>query len=65
MATVTNKRKVLVLSVEEDFKVITEIKSGKKKAEVCWKFCLVNSTVQMIQKNREKIVRAFEQNRSS
>jgi hypothetical protein len=62
MATVTNKRKVL--SVEEKVKVITEIESGKKKADVCREFGLVNSTVQTIWKNRGKIVSSFEQNGS-
>jgi transposase-like protein len=46
MATVTNKRKVL--SVEEKVKVIREIESGKKKADVCREFGLFNSTVQTI-----------------
>jgi hypothetical protein len=34
----------------------------KKKADVCWKFGLVNSTIQEICKNRTKIISAFEQN---
>jgi transposase-like protein len=46
MATITNKRKVL--SDREKFKVIREIANGKKKADVCREFGLVNSTIQMI-----------------
>jgi transposase-like protein len=60
MFTVTNKRKVL--SVEEKVKVIKEIESGKKKADVCQEFGLVNSIVQTIWESRDKIVSAFEQN---
>jgi transposase-like protein len=62
MATVTNKRKVL--SVEEKVKVIRETESGKKKAEACQEFSLVNSTIQTIWKNRDKTVSVFEQNGS-
>lgn len=59
MATSNGKRKVL--SVEEKFKVITAIENGKKKAGVCREFGLVNSTVQTIWSNREKILSAFEE----
>jgi transposase-like protein len=62
MATITNKRKVL--SVEEKVKVLQEIENGKKKADVCRAFGLINSTIQMIWKNRTKIISAFEQNGS-
>jgi hypothetical protein len=61
MATVTNKRKFL--SVEEKVKVTREIESGKKKADVCREFRLVNYTVQLFTKT-DKIVSAFEQNGS-
>jgi transposase-like protein len=57
-----NKRKAL--SVEEKVKVIREIENGKKKADVCREFGLVNSTTQAIWKNRSKIISAFEQNGS-
>jgi inactivated superfamily I helicase len=53
MATVTNKRKVL--SVKENVKVIREIESVKKKADVCREFGLVNSTVQTIWKNETEL----------
>lgn len=56
------KRKVL--SIEEKVKVIREIENGRKKADVCRKFGLVNSTVQTIWKNKTKIIDAFEQNGS-
>jgi transposase-like protein len=62
MATVTNRRKVL--SMEEKVKVIKEIESGKKKADVFRGFGLVNSTTQTIWKNRDKTVTSFEQNGS-
>lgn len=53
------KRKVLTL--EEKVKVIRKIEKGFKKADVCREFGLVNSTVQTIWKNKDKIVAAFEQ----
>jgi hypothetical protein len=53
MATLASKRKVL--SVEE-VEVIRGIESRKKKADVCREFDLVNSTLQMIWKNRAKII---------
>jgi transposase-like protein len=62
MVTIMNKRKVL--SVEEKFKVIREIENGKKKADVCREFGLINSTTQTIWKNRTKIISAFAQNGS-
>lgn len=34
----------------------------KKKADVCWKFALINNMNPMIWKNRNKIFNAFEQN---
>jgi hypothetical protein len=45
-------------------KVIRQIENGKKKADVCREFGLVNSIIQTIWKNRTKIIRAFEQNGS-
>jgi hypothetical protein len=58
MAEVAKKRKML--SVEDKFNVIKQIESGKKKADVCREFGVVNSTIQTIWKNGDKIVRAFE-----
>jgi len=40
-------------------------KKWKKKADVCQKFGIVNSTIQMVWKKRRKIISAFEQNGSS
>jgi transposase-like protein len=42
-----------VLSIEEKVKVIREIENGRKKADVCHEFGLVNSTVQTIWKNMQ------------
>jgi len=41
-----------------------ETENGKKKADVCREFGLVNSTMQTIWKNRSKIISAFERNGS-
>jgi hypothetical protein len=57
MATFTNKRKIF--SAKGKVKVIGQIESGKKKADVCWEFSLVNCMVQMIWKNRTKITSLF------
>jgi hypothetical protein len=62
MAKIMNKRKVL--SVKETVKVTKEIQNGKKKADVCQEFGLINSWAQKIWKNRTKIISAFEKNRS-
>jgi len=43
MATVTNKRKVL--SVEGKVKVTQQIEYGKKKADACQEFGLINSMI--------------------
>jgi CENP-B N-terminal DNA-binding domain. len=48
MATVTNKKKVLI--AEGKVKVIRQIENGKKKTDTCWEFGLVNSTIQRIWK---------------
>jgi hypothetical protein len=45
-------------------KEIKRNRTWKKKADVCWEFCLVNSSTQTIWKNRHKLVSAFEQNGS-
>lgn len=37
-------------------------KKCKKKADESWEFCLVNSVIQKICKNRTKFVSEFEQN---
>jgi len=45
------------MRVEGKFKVIREKENGgKKKADVCREFSLVNSTIQEICKNRTKII---------
>jgi hypothetical protein len=54
MATVMNKRKVL--SNKGNVKVIQEIENGKKKADICQKFGLINFMVQTIWKDRTKLV---------
>lgn len=53
------KRKVLTL--DNKVAVINAIESGKKKADVCREFGLVNSTVGTIIKNKEKIVKSFNE----
>ena len=53
MATVTNKRKVS--SAEGKFKVIGEVKNGKKKACVCLEFGLVNSSPKLFVKTEPKL----------
>jgi hypothetical protein len=55
-----NKSKVL--SVEKNDKLLGEIQNGRKKADVCREFGLVNCTNKMIWKNRTKIISVFEQN---
>jgi hypothetical protein len=35
-------------------------KKCKKEADVCWKFGLVNNMIQMIWKNRNKIINALK-----
>jgi hypothetical protein len=57
---VTNKRKIL--GTEEIVKLSPEIENGAKNADMCQEFGLVNSTMNMIWKNRNKIFSAFEQN---
>jgi hypothetical protein len=57
-----NKRKVL--RVKEIVEVIQEIENVIKKADVWQEFDFVNYTIQMIWKNRTKIISAFKQNRS-
>jgi len=58
MATLASKRKILIV---EEVKVIRGIESGKRKADMCREFCLVNSTLQKIWENRTKIISAVEQ----
>jgi hypothetical protein len=50
------------LSVDEKVKLIIE--NGKKKADACQEFGLINSTVKIMWKTRDKTFSAFEQNRS-
>jgi hypothetical protein len=47
-----------------EVKVIRETESGEKKTDMCQEFSLVNSTIQTIWENRDKIVSAFNQNGS-
>ena len=49
-------------SVEEKVKVIRQIESEKRKADVCRKFGVVNSTLGTIWKNVTQIIIVFEQN---
>jgi hypothetical protein len=49
-----DKRKVL--SIEGRVKGIRQIESGKKKADLCWKFGFVNSMIQTICKKRTKFL---------
>jgi transposase-like protein len=58
MSEVAKKRKVI--SVENKGNVIKQIESGKKKADVCREFGLVNSTIETIWKNKDKIISALE-----
>lgn len=57
------KRKILSVGGGE-VKVIRETESGQKKTDMCQEFSLVNSTIQTIWENRDKIVSAFNQNGS-
>jgi transposase-like protein len=59
MATVTDKR--MVLSTEGKDKIIRETENGKKKANICREFGLVNSTAPTTWKDGTK---PFEQNES-
>lgn len=54
----TVKRKALSLEIK--VAVINAIENGQKKADVCRKFGLVNSTVGGIIKNKEKIMKSYE-----
>jgi len=61
MPTVMNKRKVW--SIKGKVKAIQQIENVKISV-VCQKFCLENSVIQTIFKNRTTIISAFEQNGS-
>jgi hypothetical protein len=52
------------LSDEKKVKMIREIENVKKKADMCQEFYLINSMIQMIWKNRTKIIGAFVQTSS-
>jgi hypothetical protein len=54
MATFTNKRKIL--DAEEKVKLSQEIENGVKNANVCQELGLVNSKMNIIWKNRIKII---------
>jgi len=45
--------------------MIRQIVNGKKKADICREFGLVNSTIRTICKNITKIISAFDQNVST
>jgi len=62
MATVTNKRKVL--SVAGKAEVTRKMENGKKKADVCREFSLVNYIIRTIWKNRTKVISSFERKAS-
>ena len=62
MATVTNNWKAL--GVERKVSVIRQIENGRKKDDMCREFGLANSTIQMICKNRIKIICANERSGS-
>ena len=62
MAAITNKRKVL--SVKGKVEVTEQIANGKRKADMCQKFGVINSVIQMVCKNRTTVISAFERNRS-
>jgi hypothetical protein len=69
MATVMKKRNAV--SVPGKFKVVLKTANGKRererereRADLCLGFSLVNSTIQMIWKNRTKIISVFERNGS-
>jgi hypothetical protein len=53
MAIVTKNE---VLRVKEKFKMIHEIENGKKKTGMCQEFGLINSVIQIIWKNRNRII---------
>ena len=59
MASSSTKRKVL--SIQEKVRVIRSYESGHKIADVCREFDLVNSTVGSILKNKDKILKNFEE----
>jgi hypothetical protein len=48
MATVTNKREVLSMEV----KTIREIKNGKKKADMCQEFGMINCSTKQFGKRQ-------------
>jgi len=52
------------LSIKGNVKVVKQIENGKKKADVCREFCIVNCTISTIWKSSSKIISVFEQNRS-
>jgi len=59
MAAVTNKWNVL--SIKGKVEVIRQIENGKRKADWCREFCVINSMIQMMCKTRTNIISVFEQ----
>jgi hypothetical protein len=51
-----------VLRVKEKFKMIQEIENGKKKTDVCQEIGLINSVIQIIWKNRNRIISGVARN---
>ena len=62
-STISLSLRKQVLSVEGNFKAIREMEI-KKKANLCWEYGLVNSTIQTIWKTRTKIISPLDQNAS-
>jgi CENP-B N-terminal DNA-binding domain. len=52
-----NKRKVV--SMKGKVKVIRQIENGKKKADVWQEFGVVNSMINVVCKNRRKIIKCI------
>jgi hypothetical protein len=53
------------VSLKGNVKVLWQVENGKKEADVCYEFGIVNSTIQMVWKKRRKIISIFERNGSS
>jgi len=57
MAIVT---KNAVLRVKEKFEMIQEVINGKKRTDMCQEFGVINSMIQIIWKNRNRIISGVE-----
>jgi hypothetical protein len=58
MAIVTKNK---VLRVKEKFEMIQETENGKKRTDICQEFGVINSMIQIIWKNRNRIISDVEQ----